>query len=68
MTEIMEAVNGTVFPVWFLIGAALIYGVAGTLNMAELGLRWSTIAAADRGLFDAGVALLGVAFLIKVAD
>ena len=52
----------------FLIGAALIYGVAGTLNMAELGLRWSTIAAADRGLFDAGVALLGVAFLIKAGS
>jgi multicomponent K+:H+ antiporter subunit D len=52
----------------FLIGVALIYGVAGTLNMAELGVRWSTIAAEDRGLFDAGVALLGLAFLIKAGS
>lgn len=52
----------------FLIGVALIYGVAGTLNMAELGLRWSTIGAADRGLFDAGVAILGVAFLVKAGS
>ncbi|MBB6094290.1 multicomponent K+:H+ antiporter subunit D [Povalibacter uvarum] len=52
----------------FLIGVALIYGVAGTLNMAELGIRWSTIAAEDRGLFDAGVAILGLAFLIKAGS
>lgn len=49
----------------FLIGIALIYGVAGTLNMADLGVRWSTIAATDRGLFDAGVAILAIAFLVK---
>ncbi|HEY6645301.1 monovalent cation/H+ antiporter subunit D [Povalibacter sp.] len=49
----------------FLTGIALIYGVAGTLNMADLGVRWSTIVAADRGLFDAGVAILAIAFLIK---
>ena len=52
----------------FLIGVALIYGVAGTLNMAELGVRWSTIAAEDRGLFDAGVAILGIAFLVKAGS
>lgn len=52
----------------FLIGAALIYGVAGTLNMAELGVRWSTIPATDRGLFDAGVAILGLAFLTKAGS
>src|SRR4051794_14491732 len=52
----------------FLVGVALIYGVAGTLNMAELGLRWSTIAATDRGLFDAGVGILGVAFLVKAGS
>ncbi len=49
----------------FLTGIALIYGVAGTLNMADLGVRWSTIAATDRGLFDAGVAILAIAFLVK---
>lgn len=52
----------------FLIGVALIYGVAGTLNMAELGARWSTIPVEDRGLFDAGVAILGLAFLIKAGS
>jgi len=52
----------------FLSGVALIYGVAGTLNMADLGLRWSTIPAQDRGLFDAGVAVLGIAFLIKAGS
>lgn len=49
----------------FLIGVALIYGVAGTLNMADLGVRWGAMAAADRSLFEAGVGILGIAFLIK---
>ena len=49
----------------FLIGVALIYGVAGTLNMADLGARWAAMAAADRSLFEAGVGILGIAFLIK---
>jgi multicomponent K+:H+ antiporter subunit D len=52
----------------FLTGVALIYGVAGTLNMADLGIRWSTIPAQDRGLFDAGVAILGIAFLVKAGS
>jgi multicomponent K+:H+ antiporter subunit D len=52
----------------FLIGVALIYGIAGTLNRADLGVRWSTIAAQDRGLFDAGVAVLAIAFLIKAGS
>ena len=49
----------------FLLGAALLYGVAGTLNMAHLAQRAGEIAAADRVLFEAGAALLGVAFLVK---
>nr|WP_298724724.1 monovalent cation/H+ antiporter subunit D [uncultured Steroidobacter sp.] len=49
----------------FLTGVSLIYGVAGTLNMAELGVRWAALAEADRGLFEAGVGILGIAFLIK---
>jgi multicomponent K+:H+ antiporter subunit D len=52
----------------FLLGAALIYGTAGTLNMADLGARIAALAAQDRGLFEAGVALLGVAFLVKAAS
>ena len=49
----------------FLISAALIYGVVGTLNMADLIVRIPQIAAADRPLLDAGLGLLGLTFLIK---
>ncbi|MDM0040435.1 monovalent cation/H+ antiporter subunit D [Variovorax sp. J22G21] len=49
----------------FLIGAALLYGATGTLNMADLGLRIAQIAPADRGLVHAGAAILAVAFLAK---
>jgi multicomponent K+:H+ antiporter subunit D len=51
----------------FLIGVSLIYGVAGTLNMADLGNRAAQLAASDRGLFDVGATILGIAFLIKAA-
>ncbi len=49
----------------FLIGVALIYGVAGTLNMADLGARWAAMSGDDRSLFEAGAGILGIAFLIK---
>jgi multicomponent K+:H+ antiporter subunit D len=49
----------------FLIGASLLYGVTGTLNMADLALRARDVAAADRALFEAGAAILGIAFLVK---
>ncbi len=49
----------------FLIGVSMIYGVSGTLNMADLAVRIPDIPAADRALFEAGCAILGVAFLIK---
>ncbi|HEX2825823.1 MAG TPA: monovalent cation/H+ antiporter subunit D [Burkholderiales bacterium] len=49
----------------FLVGASLIYGTTGTLNMAELSVRIPAVASADRGLLDAGAALLAVAFLVK---
>jgi multicomponent K+:H+ antiporter subunit D len=49
----------------FLIGVALIYGVTGTLNMADLAVRAGNLAGADRMLFEAGAAILGVAFLVK---
>jgi len=54
--------------VLFLVGVALIYGVAGTLNMADLAGRVAALSNADRALFDAGAAVLGVAFLIKAAS
>ena len=49
----------------FLIGVSLIYGVTGTLNMADLALRITQVAPEDRMLLEAGAAVLGVAFLIK---
>ena len=49
----------------FLVAAALIYGVTGTLNMAELALRVQALSPDDRTLFDIGAALLGVVFLVK---
>ena len=49
----------------FLIGVSMIYGVAGTLNMADLAARIPAIPAADRPLLEAGAAILGMAFLVK---
>jgi multicomponent K+:H+ antiporter subunit D len=51
----------------FLVGVSMIYGVAGTLNMADLAGRIPRVAAEDRALVEAGAAILGVAFLIKAA-
>ena len=49
----------------FLIGVSLIYGVSGTLNMADLALRIPNIAEEDRALLEAGAGILGMAFLLK---
>lgn len=49
----------------FLIGVSLIYGVSGTLNMADLAARIPTIAAENRGLLEAGAGILAMAFLLK---
>lgn len=49
----------------FLIGVSMIYGVTGTLNMADLILRIPDVPAESRMLLEAGAAILGVAFLIK---
>ncbi|MDR7286245.1 multicomponent K+:H+ antiporter subunit D [Pseudomonas corrugata] len=49
----------------FLIGAALIYGVTGTLSMADLALKIPLVPEADRGLLHAGAGILAVAFLAK---
>ena len=49
----------------FLIGVAMIYGMTGTLNMADLAGRITLLAPRDRALFESGAAILGVAFLIK---
>jgi multicomponent K+:H+ antiporter subunit D len=51
----------------FLVGASLMYGVTGTLNMADLSARIPAIPAADRALVDIAAGALGVAFLVKAA-
>ncbi len=51
----------------FLIGASLIYGVTGTLNMADLAARVATVAPADVALLQSGLGVLAVAFLLKAA-
>lgn len=50
---------------FFLIGAALIYGVTGTLNMADLAAKIAQIPTQDRIVFEAGAAILGLAFVVK---
>ena len=51
----------------FLIGVSLIYGVTGTLNMADLAVKAAAVPEADRALLRAGAAALGIAFLVKAA-
>jgi multicomponent K+:H+ antiporter subunit D len=49
----------------FLIGASLIYGATGTLNMADLAAGVAQVAPEDRMLLEVGAAVLGIAFLVK---
>ena len=51
----------------FLIGVSMLYGITGTLNMADLAQSMAQIAPSDRGLLHAAAAILAVAFLIKAA-
>jgi multicomponent K+:H+ antiporter subunit D len=51
----------------FLIGVAVLYGVTGTLNMADIARKLPLVPDSDRGLLHAGAAILGVAFLAKAA-
>ena len=50
-----------------LIAMAIIYGVAGSLNMADLAARAGQLSGPDRRLFEVGAAILGIAFLTKAA-
>jgi multicomponent K+:H+ antiporter subunit D len=52
---------------FFLIGVALVYGTTGTLNMADIGRALYWLDDAERLLFHAAAAFLGLAFLIKAA-
>ncbi|MBP1887521.1 monovalent cation/H+ antiporter subunit D [Sinorhizobium mexicanum] len=49
----------------FLIGVSLIYGVTGTLNMADLATKLATLTPENRQLVETGAAILGIAFLVK---
>jgi multicomponent K+:H+ antiporter subunit D len=49
----------------FLVGVSLLYGMAGTLNMADLAVRLPKLPAEDRPLLEVGAATLAVAFLVK---
>ncbi len=51
----------------FLIGLAIIYGTAGTLNMADLALRVAKLDAGQAALFKAGGMILLVVFGLKAA-
>ncbi len=49
----------------FLVGVSLIYGVTGTLNMADIGRMVPALPGESRALFEIGAGILGVAFLVK---
>jgi multicomponent K+:H+ antiporter subunit D len=51
----------------FLIGVGLIYGVTGTLNMADLAVKAPLVAPADVALLQTGGLVLLVVFGIKAA-
>ena len=51
----------------FLVGLAVLYGLTGTLSMADMAAKLPHVPAADRGLLHAGAAILAVAFLTKAA-
>lgn len=51
----------------FLIGASMLYGITGTLNLADLSVRVAQVAETDRSLLHAAASILGVAFLAKAA-
>ncbi len=51
----------------FLIGASMLYGITGTLNMADLAKSIPQVAQSDRGLLHAAAGILAIAFLIKAA-
>ena len=51
----------------FLVGVALVYAVAGTLNLADLALRVREVTGTEAALLQAGAMLLLVVFGFKAA-
>lgn len=50
-----------------LISIAMIYGLTGSLNMADIAQQAALLQDSERSLFEVAAAILGVAFLIKAA-
>ncbi len=51
----------------FLVGVGLLYGVTGTLNMADLAVKAAAAPAGDQGLIAASALILTVVFALKAA-
>jgi multicomponent K+:H+ antiporter subunit D len=51
----------------FLVAIGILYGVTGTLNMADMALRVAAAPAEDQGLIRAGAQLLAAVFALKAA-
>ncbi|MDY6924089.1 MAG: monovalent cation/H+ antiporter subunit D [Pseudomonadota bacterium] len=51
----------------FLVGVGLLYGVTGTLNMADLAVKVAAAPAGDQGLIAASALILTVVFGLKAA-
>ncbi len=51
----------------FLVGVGLLYGVTGTLNMADMAVRVAAASPGDQGLIAAGALVLTVVFALKAA-
>ena len=51
--------------VMFLIGIAIVYGVTGTLNMADIATRTTVLLPEERSLIHLAAVILGIAFLVK---
>jgi len=49
----------------FLVGVSLVYGATGTLNMAQLSMMVPVLPEARLPMFQAGSAIMALAFLIK---
>ena len=51
----------------FLLALGVLYGVTGTLNMADMAVRVAAVPASDQGLLQAAAALLMSVFALKAA-
>ena len=55
------------FEIMLTASYGLLYGITGTLNMADMAIIVPPRAEDDRGLLHAGAAILAIAFLVKAA-